>query len=67
MALKDYSKCDGIEDELLALLRKDLTEEESKFVRFLNVIEKVPISNSKLNRTALKKLAAVKSGNYVEI
>ncbi|XP_055840514.1 putative acyl--CoA ligase YdaB [Episyrphus balteatus] len=68
VVLKDFSKRDGVEDELLALLRKHLTKEESKFVRFLKVVETVPMCNySKVNRKALKELAAIESTSYLRI
>ncbi|XP_055915561.1 uncharacterized protein LOC129948542 [Eupeodes corollae] len=63
--LRNEAKSDDIEDEVLGLLRKNLTTEQARFVRFLKLVDKVPMCNySKVNRTALKEMAATESVNY---
>ncbi|XP_055840518.1 putative acyl--CoA ligase YdaB [Episyrphus balteatus] len=65
---KNYSQSDGIEDELLVLLRKNLTKDQTKLVRFLKVVEKAPMVNAcKVDRVALKETAAIESANYLMI
>lgn len=67
VVLKDNSKLENMNKELLTLLRKNLTEENTKLVRFFKIIEKVPMCNSKVNRTELRRIATIESEKYLRI
>lgn len=68
VVLKDNLQCESMNKQLLSLLQKNLTKEQRKFVKYLKIIENVPMFNyCKVDRTALKQIAAIESATFSRI